>query len=454
MDTEMIDEPADTSRRSSLDPGGPGSTSRRRSDGGPFRRVMSLRDFRLLVVATSTSMLGDQFALIATPWLVLQLTGDPLAVGIVLALEGIPRAAFMLIGGAVTDRLAPRLIMLISDIVRLGLTAVMAGAVFAGTVQMWMVYALALSFGLVAGFATPAEKSIVPMLVSDDDLQAGNSLVMGVTQFAGFVGPTLAGLAIAVNSRSELGIGLAFLIDAVTFAVSTGCLWLMRGARSTSGDEREAHLWKSIRNGITYLWRDRALRLVFLVLAAINFLVVGPLLVGIPVVAHERLPGGAMAFGLLMAAFSVGNLVGYVVAGALPRPSSRVVRAIVVGLFAGNGMVVASLSLLSDIWPIFGLLLLLGLGNGYLAIVLFTWIQTYVSRSMLGRMMSLVTFSSLGLIPVSQAISGAVGGWSLDVLFLPSGGLVVLGAVWTSRRPGLRVFTDSLAAGPPNPDSD
>lgn len=75
----------------------------------PMARVMSLRDFRLLFAGTSTSLLGDQFALIATPWLVLQLTGDPLALGIVLALEGFPRALFMLLGGAVTDRLSPRM---------------------------------------------------------------------------------------------------------------------------------------------------------------------------------------------------------------------------------------------------------------------------------------------------------------------------------------------------------
>jgi hypothetical protein len=71
----------------------------------------------------STSLLGDQFALIATPWLVLQLTGDPLALGIVLALEGVPRALFMLFGGAVTDRFSPRVIMLVADIARLVLAA-------------------------------------------------------------------------------------------------------------------------------------------------------------------------------------------------------------------------------------------------------------------------------------------------------------------------------------------
>lgn len=179
--------------------------------------------------------LGDQFAFIATPWLVLKLTGDPLALGIVLALEGVPRAMFMLLGGAITDRLSPRIIMLIADIVRLVLTALMALVVFTGTVQMWMMYAFGLAFGLVAGFAIPAGNSIVPMLVEEQDLQAGNSIMMGASQLVGFVGPTVAGLLIGSYSKSPMGIGLAFGIDAVSFAVSALTLWIMH-----SGGKRQA----------------------------------------------------------------------------------------------------------------------------------------------------------------------------------------------------------------------
>ena len=103
-----------------------------------LRNVFSIRDFRLLFAGVSTSLLGDQFTLIATPWLVLQLTGDPVALGTVLALEGIPRALFMLFGGAITDRFSPRIIMLASDIARLILAGLMTAVVFTGIVQLWM----------------------------------------------------------------------------------------------------------------------------------------------------------------------------------------------------------------------------------------------------------------------------------------------------------------------------
>jgi MFS family permease len=148
------------------------------SQTNPMARVMSLRNFRLLSVGAFISLLGDQFALIATPWLVLQLTNDPVALGTVLALEGIPRAVFILFGGAITDRLSPRRVMLIANMIRFFLTAFMALVVFSGVVQVWMLYVFGLLFGIVAGFAIPAETSIVPMLVDEQELQAGNLIMM------------------------------------------------------------------------------------------------------------------------------------------------------------------------------------------------------------------------------------------------------------------------------------
>lgn len=417
----------------------------------PMARVMSLRDFRLLFAGASTSLLGDQFALIATPWLVLKLTGDPLALGFVLALEGLPRAIFMLLGGAITDRISPRLVMLISDAIRLILTGLMAFAIFTGTVQIWMVYAFSLGFGLVAGFAIPAENSIVPMLVEEQDLQAGNSIMMGITQLVGFVGPTVAGILIGGYSSSFLGIGLAFGVDALSFAVSTACLWLIRtGNRQISSADSAAKesVWASILTGVKYLWNDQALRLMFLLLTAVNFLLIGPLLVGIPVLANQRLPEGAVAFGMLMSAFAGGNLAGYLIAGSLPRPSGTTLKMILIVLIAAFGIVIGSLGFIPSTWVDFGLLFLLGLGNGYIAILLFTWMQTRTPKEMLGRMMGLLMFSNTGLVPVSQAISGAVSKWDLTLLFVSAGMLVLLVTLWAAFQPGLKVFSESLATAP------
>ncbi len=410
-------------------------------------RVLTLRDFRLLFGGAATSLLGDAFAFIATPWLVLQLTGDPLALGIVMALEGLPRAVFILVGGAITDRLSPRVIMIASDTTRLLLTALMALAVFTGAVQMWMVYAFGLGFGLVAGFAIPAENSIVPVLLSADDLQAGNSLMQSVAQFMGFVGPSIAGIVIAGYARSLFGIGLAFGLDAFSFAVSATCLWLIRGVirpQRAGGSEANGSIWTSIVGGLQYLWVDRGLRLLFLFMLALNFLLVGPLVVGIPVLADKRLPEGAVAFGLLMSAFSGGNLVGGLAAGALPRPAGRTFRLILIGLSAGLGLVFGSLAFVGSTWVDFATLLLIGVANGYTNIILFTWLQLRTPREMLGRMMSILTFGSVGLVPISQAVSGAVSKWSLDLLFIAAGGLTLAAAIWVAFQPALKSLTDNL----------
>jgi MFS family permease len=417
-------------------------------DKNSMLKVLSLRDFRLLFGGATTSILGDQFALIATPWLVLKLSGDPLALGLVLALEGIPRAVFILLGGAITDRFSPRLIMLLSDTIRLVLTALMALVVFTGTVQMWMLYAFGLGFGLVAGFAIPAENSIVPMLVAAQDLQAGNSIMMGTNQLVGFLGPTIAGILIGGYSHSPLGIGLAFAVDAFSFAVSAACLLAMHAARPTvlQGAEGRESVWAAILAGVKYLWSDKTLRLMFLVVTAMNFLFVGPLMVGIPVLANQRLPEGAVAFGMLMSGYAGGNLAGYLLAGSLPRPGGNTMRVFLIALLTAFGLVLVGIGYLRSTWIDFALMLLLGLGNGYIAIIMFTWMQTRAPKEMLGRMMSMLLLSNVGLTPVSQAISGAVSKVSLTFLFVAAGVLTLLVTLWAAPKPELKDFSESLLA--------
>ena len=416
------------------------------TDRNPMLRVMSLRDFRLLFSGASLSLLGDQFALIATPWLVLQLTGDPMALGLALALTGLPRAGFMLIGGVVTDRLSPRLVMLIADLVRLVLTALMAFAVLSGTIEIWMVYVFAFAFGTVAGFAMPAEHSIVPMLVGKSDLQAGNSLMMGIDQIAGFVGPSLAGIVIASFTDSLAGVGYAYAVDALSFAASTVFLFLIRSARPVADeDEPTETVLSAIRSAFAYVKADAALSYVFIVLAAINFLLTGPLLIGIPLVADTRLPEGAAAFGFLMSGFAVGSLIGYALAGALPRPNGVWVRRIMIAVLFTFAVIPGGLGLSTSTYGDIAILMLFGIGDGYISIFMFTWMQNRTPKKMLGRVMSLFIFANSGLIPLSQALAGALSKWDLTAMFLTASALSLIIAFWAATRPQLGAFSDSLA---------
>ncbi|HEX9092117.1 MAG TPA: MFS transporter [Anaerolineales bacterium] len=290
--------------------------------------ILGIRNFRLLWVGEGISLLGDQFYLIALPWLVLILTGNPLAVGTVLAIAGIPRAIFMLLGGAMTDRFTPRKLMISSNLVRMILTGFLAALVFTGLIQTWMLFAFALVFGLADAFFYPAQTSIVPQLVSKDQLQAGNAMIQGTATLSVFIGPVLAGAMISRldggSVHSMTGIALAFALDALSFLASITMLSMMKIETGLSAMEKAAEgVLASIREGLLYVWRDATLKIVFGLVAGINILIVGPVFVGIPVIAKMRFVEGAAAYGLIMSTFGGGSLLGILLAGMLPKPSPK-----------------------------------------------------------------------------------------------------------------------------------
>src|SRR5262245_3866669 len=148
---------------------------------------LSVRNFRLLWIGEGISLLGDTFYLIALPWLVLQLTGSALALGTILVLASIPCAVFTLVGGALVDRYSPRSVMIWSNVARFVLVALLSALVLNNATQMWMLYALAFAFGLADAFYFPAQIAIVPQVLSEDQLQAGNTFVQGTAQLSLFL---------------------------------------------------------------------------------------------------------------------------------------------------------------------------------------------------------------------------------------------------------------------------
>ncbi|WP_291834315.1 MFS transporter [Limimaricola sp.] len=412
----------------------------------PLRQLARNRDFRLLLTASILSRLGDQFALIATPWLVLQVSHDPMLLGLVLALEGLPRAGVMLLGGAVTDRISPRRMMYLADALRFALVGLMAAAVLGGQAGIPLILGFSLAFGTVAGFAVPAETAILPLLVPETALGAGNGVQMALTEVAAFVGPSLAGLLVGGAAAGADGTGWAYALDAASFAASGLCLLFIRGGAAPAPAQGDDGLLAEIRDALAHVWHDGPMRMMFLLLAAVNFLLVGPLLVGIPLIAAGRLPQGATAFGLLMSAFSLGNLVGLAAAGVLPRPRAGAVRAILIALLFGFAAVLPALAVSRSIASDAAMLAAVGLGNGYLAILLYTWLQGHTPRRMLGRVMSMLMLANIGLVPISQAVSGAVAAQSLTALLGGSGLAVAALAAWTMLHPCLAPICRALAA--------
>ena len=399
----------------------------------PMKRVLGIRDFLLLWIGQSTSLLGDQFHFIAMSWLVLKMTGDPLALGAVLAIGGIPRAIFTLIGGAITDRVSPRRVMLISDVIRLFISALLAAQVLTGSLQIWMIYVYSFVVGIVSGAFEPAAMSITPHLVPSEDLQAGNSVMQGSMSLIGFVGPALAGVVIAAFHDVKTGVALAMAFDALTFIVSVVTLWMMVvGSEVIPAvqNSEAVSVFESIREGIVYMFKDPALRAMFILIAVANFAFGGPIIVGVPYLANTRFPEGAAAYGLIISGYAGGNLLGIILSGVLPKLSRRLFKVLSVAMFAFFGLGLAAMAWINITAVAVVDMFILGVLNGYLGILLITGMQRSTPKEMLGRLMSMVVLANLGLMPLSQAIAGAMLRWSVAPMFLLAGAMLLACSVY------------------------
>ena len=405
--------------------------------------ILRIRNFRLLWIGEGISLLGDQFYMIALPWLVLSLTGNALAVGTVMAMAGIPRALFMLVGGALTDRFSPRRLMLASNLVRMILTGLLAVLVITNLIQLWMLYILALIFGLADAFFFPAQSSIVPHLVSKDQLQKGNAMIQGTAQLSLLVGPLFAGTMISWldggASHSTSGIALAIALDSLSFLASITALSLMKIENGSEGvSKTDGGVIASIREGLLYVWNDATLKIVFPITMGLNILINGPFAVGIPVVARTRYPEGAAAFGLIMSLFGGGALLGTVLAGMLPKPSKKLLGTISLSVISMMGIGLAVIGVAPTMYVAAAAGLMMGTVNGYANIMLITWLQQKVKPEMIGRVMSLVMFAAVGLNPVSTALAGILIGLNITILLVCAGSLMTLFTLLAAFSPAVR----------------
>lgn len=388
-----------------------------------MRRPLRFRDFRLLFTGETISVVGDYFHFVALAWLTLQLTGSGLALGSVLMVAAIPRAVFMLLGGALSDRWSPRSLMLYSNAVRAVLVGIISALVLTGQIQLWHLYLMAAIFGVVDALFYPAINSIVPMLVDEEALAPANALLQGSQQLAGLIGPAVAGFVIALVQT-----GPAFAVDAISFAVAATALLFVVGGRRPAKASGEEHpnLLGSIRAGFGYAWGDPAVRSLLLLTAAFNFAVTGPLLVGLPFLSEHQLGGGSATFGVLLSAFGAGSVLGALAAGAMPRVPR--LGAVVLAIAAGLGAAMALIGVAPNVPSAFGLLAGMGLGAGFINVHIISWLQGRTAEEMRGRVMSIVMLGSVGLTPFSYALAGLVVDLGAVPVMFATGGAILFGA--------------------------
>jgi MFS family permease len=193
----------------------------------------------------------------------------------------------------------------------------------------------------------------------------------------------------------------------------------------------------SIKEGIMYVAHTRDILIMFVIIALLNFLFSGPLLVGLPIIANGRLSEGAAAYGILISAFAIGNLIGLLGSSAIKiKPGLLGPLAIVIiGVF---GFGLAAIGFIYSTWIGAGILITLGIMNGYLSILLITLLQKRTPQDMMGRLMSLVMFAGVGLVPVSQALSGALLKISIEGVFVGCGILILVIAVMAALSKEVR----------------
>jgi MFS family permease len=324
-------------------------------------RAALLRDpnFAWLMSGRVVSALGDQFTAIALPWLVLKLTGDPLVLGMLVAMMAIPRAILILFGGALVDRYSPKRVLMLTKYLNALLLALLAWLVFAGRATLPMVTLMALGLSLASAFSIPAGTSMLPHAVPPQHLQAANGTMMAIRQVTTLVGPLLAGLLFALAGdgggagaglHDARGLGLAFGVDCLSYVFSAWtlsrvCPLAAAGAGPAQADAPAQPLLRAIGAALALVWRDGLLRTCFIYWGLCACVVGSILQVALPLLASERLHG-ATALALLMSANGVGSLAGLAplaaaVAGWL---ASHVTLGV---LFAGAGCTLMGCALLA-----------------------------------------------------------------------------------------------------------
>lgn len=413
---------------------GPPDPSARPARKGPLAN----RNFRLLWLGETVSMFGDQFYVVALPWLVFQLTGSSLAFGSVLMVAGIPRAVLMLFGGVFTDRFSPRTVMFVSNVARLIITLALVVLAAGEVVPIWVLFVVAFCFGVADAFFLPAYRAMIPHIVEPDMLQPTNALHQSSLQLVQIIGPGVAGVVVRA-----VGMVAAFVFDALTFLFTVITLGMMRPPSFKPATEGKrpgtagmlADMLTEIGAMLNYVRKDVFLRTLLIVVAVVNLAFSGPLIVGSATLARVRFPEGSAGFGAMLSCFAIGVLVGALLAGMARTRWAGVIS--LIGLI-GQGLLLVAVAQVQTLVMACAIFVVIGLTAGFGSVTLMTLTQTHVSREMLGRFMSLVALAEVGLNPISHGISGWFADQSVSLLFIIAGTLLSVTAFMAVMNPVMR----------------
>ena len=375
-----------------------------RVTGARILQPLRHRDFALLTGGRTVSLIGDGFFYVALAWQVYSLSNDPAALSIVFVAASVPMVAFLLIGGALTDRYDRRRLMISADIVRGLAIGVLGFLSVTGQIQLWHIALVGAIGGTASAFFNPASTAIVPDVLPAQFLPEGNAL-FGVLRrmTVSLIGPAIGGIVVGV-----FGPGPAFLIDAASFGVSAIAVFAIRtrpdlshvagtGVRETVGQMRDG--FRYIR-GQPWIWAT----LVSAMLSLLFF--IGPVQVLMPYLVKNSLGLGPEALGTILAFGALGAIGMGLAVGHLGMPRRRITV-----MFLGFSLGVAGMAgygVMSALWQA---LVIAAVTNACFElgdVIWTTLLQQRVPRGYLGRVSSLDWLLSTGLVPISYALTGPV----------------------------------------------
>jgi predicted MFS family arabinose efflux permease len=376
-------------------------------------RALRSRNYRLFFGGQFVSLIGTWMQIVAQSWLVLELTDSAVAVGIVTALQFGPMLIGGVWGGLIADRLNKRKILLTTQTLFVVEASALALLVATGTVQLWHVYALAFTYGVIQVIDVPARQVFVQEMVGRDDVMNAVSLNSAIFNVARMAGPAIAGLLIA-----NVDIALCFVANAFSFLAVLIALALMRPDELYIHHEVAEKGRGQIRAGIRYVMSKPDLLLPIVLMGVVSTLGLNFQIV-LPVLAKRTFHGDVTTFGTLSAVFAFGSLLGAMYAATRKHPTRR--------LLVMSAIAFGALELMAAFAPTLGVAYLafptVGLAGMLFISTANSTVQLNSSPVMRGRAMSLFSLVLLGSTP----IGGPIIGW-ISETWSPRAALAVGGA--------------------------
>ncbi|MBA4495184.1 MFS transporter [Paenactinomyces guangxiensis] len=366
-----------------------------------FPSLLKNKKFILLLSSSLLSGFSVSIYLLFEQLYVLQqLRLNASLLGIAMIATTTPRVLFMAVGGVIADRFSRSVIMFLSLSFRCLLVFAMLLLLLNGQLQIWYLIAIAFCFGSLDAFFWPARDSLVPLLVNKNQITRANSFMQTVSQLSLLAGPIVGGVIL-----TRLGFNGALTCILLILLLGSCLLYLIKApAKQVT---RSSTFLKDLHEGFVYVIQSPLLFSMTSLFVTVNFFFLGPLMIGIPIIASHVLKGTAFEFSVLQSALGAGMLLGALVTSYMNLRKKR--GLITLCLLLLEGALLVLMSQLTIFFYLILVLVILGMCISTINIYSFSLIQENTEQSKLGRVISLSTTVSIGLIPIGYgAVSGAL----------------------------------------------